>query len=306
MEVFMKLAIVLSFSLFLSFPFVSYSQTSNTDNASVNKGTKAPRYKKRRPKVKRGSSGLGAGLIGGAAGLATGVLGGMVLGAVTSEDQDKGITYLHYAARDGHVEGIQALIEAGEFVDVRDIYEQTPLHYATEKGHSEAVKALLEHGANLNAKYGTHNNRTPLHLAVFENHLEVVKILLDYGASINAGYGGDNRTPLYEATQKGYLEIVHLLIEKGADVNKPSVIGYLNDPTESLYTPLMIASINGHLEVVKALVEAGADVNAQNRNEGTALYYADRYDHDDVHEYLEGQGAECVSDSTLFASVCWF
>lgn len=59
---------------------------------------------------------------------------------------------LHYAAADGDVKMIEALLDHHAMIDYPDDFGWTPLHMATARGKLEAVKALAEAGANLEAR----------------------------------------------------------------------------------------------------------------------------------------------------------
>lgn len=53
------------------------------------------------------------------------------------------------------------MVEEKQDVDSRDNVLNTPLHYAAKAGHIEAVEWLLDHGADINALNA--NDDTPLH-----------------------------------------------------------------------------------------------------------------------------------------------
>ena len=108
-----------------------------------------------------------------------------------------------WAAADGHVEVIEALIESG--ADFR-----TPLDSGTRRccsrvrqGHIGASKALLKAGADVNevvkaavspklpeGERPIRNGTTPLHLAVANGHFELASELLDAGADPNSNLLG--------------------------------------------------------------------------------------------------------------------
>lgn len=52
-------------------------------------------------------------------------------------------------------------------------------------------------------------------------------------------------------------------------------------------TPLMYAVKYGKLEMVKALANEGANVKAKTDSGKTALYYAKKYDQNEIEKYLE-------------------
>ncbi|WP_083232879.1 ankyrin repeat domain-containing protein [Endozoicomonas atrinae] len=57
----------------------------------------------------------------------------------------------------------------------------TPLHFAAQNGHLEAIDALIARGADVNAR--TKDGRTPLHFAAQNGHLEAIDALIARGAS---------------------------------------------------------------------------------------------------------------------------
>ncbi len=58
------------------------------------------------------------------------------------------------------------------------------LIYAAKKGHTETVQHLLEKGADVNAK--NKHNETALMIATKNRHTEIVQLLLEKGADLNA------------------------------------------------------------------------------------------------------------------------
>ena len=59
-----------------------------------------------------------------------------------------GKTALHLAAKSGHLEIIQLLLERGADINTRDRKGKTALHLAAKSGHLDITKLLLERGAD--------------------------------------------------------------------------------------------------------------------------------------------------------------
>jgi hypothetical protein len=64
----------------------------------------------------------------------------------------KGSTPLHAASANGRAAVVQALLEHGAEVDVRDAMDETPLLHAARKGRGQVVRLLVEAGADVNAR----------------------------------------------------------------------------------------------------------------------------------------------------------
>jgi ankyrin repeat protein len=94
-----------------------------------------------------------------------------------------GLTALHLAAWDGHLECVKWCVKMGANVNAEDNVEWKPLHIASLHGHIEVVCVLLDAGAIVDAtdKIGW----TPLHRAIYVERLNVVQVLIDRGAQVS-------------------------------------------------------------------------------------------------------------------------
>ncbi|HVY80520.1 MAG TPA: ankyrin repeat domain-containing protein [Steroidobacteraceae bacterium] len=213
-----------------------------------------------------------------------------------------GLTPLLYAARQGCLGCVQALVEGKADIDMADPEGVTPLIIAVNNFHFDVGAYLLKHGANPN-KWDWWG-RTPLYLAVDLNtvphggrpdrisldqttSLKMIELLLEAGANPNAqlklfppyrALGPDRgadlmltmgATPLLRAAKAGDVPAIKLLLAHGANPNLPNIYGT---------TPLMAAAglssneidTRGRfktqeeaVESINLLVAAGADVNAR-------------------------------------------
>lgn len=233
---------------------------------------------------------------------------------VTAEGRPKdmnrgGLTPLLYAAREGCIDCLRALLDKGADIDLADPDGATALVITLLNRHWDTAKFLIEAGADVDLWdfYG----QTPLWVAVDMNTLpigrrvelpsmdrhsgeDIVRLLLERGANPNAqlklrpkyrNIPNDRyrdpmivwgTTPLLRAAKAGDLPVMRLLLEHGALVDLANSQGV---------TPLMAAAGDGHIhEPTRGLLRteddalacyellhaAGADVNAR-----TPLGYAD-------------------------------
>ena len=256
-----------------------------------------------------------------------------------------GMSPLQYAARDGRVETVRILLDAGASINQTDANDITPLIAAITNNHPDVARLLIERGADIKATdwYG----RTPLWAAVetrnmdvdngtFENSidrapfLELIQLLLERGANPNARTKESppirrdflrttgtlawvdftGQTPFLAAALAGDVTVMKLLLKHGADPNIPTVGGT---------TPLMAAAgVNwviyqtfdegqqALLDAVKLCVELGMDVNAANSMGLTAVHGAANRGSDEILKFLVSQGAKLdVKDKEGRTPLTW-
>ena len=170
-------------------------------------------------------------------------------------------------------------------------WEMTPINWATREGHIEAVKTLLEAGADVHD--AKPDGRTNLILAIENRHYELAGYLIDQGADPNMGPGytalhqiawtrrlNGKFGPLNpEATGSlASLELAEKILDAGADINaqmeKSFHDGYRNRMIRFGATAFLLSSKLVDLPIMKMLVERGADIKILNRDNDTPLILA--------------------------------
>ncbi|MDR0646701.1 MAG: ankyrin repeat domain-containing protein, partial [Elusimicrobiota bacterium] len=115
---------------------------------------------------------------------------------------------LRKAARDGDIETVSALLQAGVDPNIIGDFGNALLWVASE-GHKEIVEILLKDGIEAD------NGSTALMVAARHGHKEIVKILLKAGVDPNIK-DPIGMTALSGAALNGRKEIVEILKEAGA------------------------------------------------------------------------------------------
>ncbi|KAI1658927.1 hypothetical protein F4813DRAFT_33676 [Daldinia decipiens] len=88
---------------------------------------------------------------------------------------EKQRTALHYAAEQGSLKVIQALVESRVTINSYDHDGQTPLHLAAQRGHLACVDLLLSNGADVLVK--NKNGKVPLDLAEIRHHISTAELI---------------------------------------------------------------------------------------------------------------------------------
>jgi uncharacterized protein len=238
-----------------------------------------------------------------------------------------GNTALLYAAREGHMAAVRALVESGADVNILSADKFSPMIIAITNGHLDVAKYLLDHKAD--PKLVTVSGLTALYAVIDVqwaphawfpqpateqekiSYIDLMKDLLDKGADINAAVGEKlwfrsftndftwvdpgGSTPFWRAAQASDIVAMKFLIAHGAD---PKI------NTKSGTTPLMAAagigwaaswSVNAPyplIDAVKYCVELGNDVNAAENRGYTALHGAAYLGNNDMVNYLVEKGAK--------------
>ncbi|XP_015258810.1 PREDICTED: ankyrin-2-like isoform X2 [Cyprinodon variegatus] len=231
-----------------------------------------------------------------------------------------GLNALHLAAKEGHVDLVQELLDRGAAVDSSTKKGNTALHISSLAGQAEVVKILTKRGADINSQ--SQNGFTPLYMAAQENHLDVVRYLLENGGNQSIATE-DGFTPLAIALQQGHNQVVSILLEndtKGkvrlpalhiaarkddtksaalllqndhnADVQSKMMVNRTTENGKSGFTPLHIAAHYGNVNVATLLLNRGAAVDFTARNGITPLHVASKRGNTNMVRLLLDRGSQ--------------
>jgi ankyrin repeat protein len=225
---------------------------------------------------------------------------------LVSAKSEQGLTPLHLAARRGHLEVVELLLDRGAGLEETDARGFTPLLYAAASGNLDLVRFLVDLGAAVDIvapqpRIREADARTNRATTVDESRgitaadvafqhdvqwggSEMTRYLVSQGAAL------DPNAPVMRgigkldfAVSRANVDLVRLLIELGVDVN-----------AETAYplSPLFNAAYRGKIELVELLLDAGADVNAPSYQGMTPIAGAIVRAHVEVIGLLIDRGAD--------------
>ncbi len=137
-------------------------------------------------------------------------------GANVNLREQEGVTALMWAAENGRFDAAKALLAHGGVGLIDEVPKdgKTALMRAAEHGWTTVLQALIEAGANVDVR--DQLDRTPLIVGAWKS--EVVRMLISAGTDVNVA-ANDGQTALMIAARVGYTETADLLLKAGADVN---------------------------------------------------------------------------------------
>ncbi len=195
---------------------------------------------------------------------------------------------LHLAAALGHLDVVEALVNAKVPLYEKNAQGYIPLQLATKQGHLTIVEYFIaSHGFYYEK---TDQNETLLHLALSHGHVSVFNYLIGIIAALShksrildaRTKAGD--TALHLAAQYGHLSVVENLINHGASVKVRNSL---------MLTVFHVAAKFGRLNIVKYLLQRSPDLrDLQAKNERTALNLAAEHQQLVIVRFLIMQGMD--------------
>ena len=211
-----------------------------------------------------------------------------------------GSTALMYAAANGDLELVRALIKAGADVKPKNQLGTSAITEAAIIGSAPILDALLKAGADPN--FRTTNGETPIMAAARSGKVDAAKVLLAAGADINAKENWGEQSALMWAAAQSQADMVKFLASKGANLNDHGKINQWErkiiqeprpkDMNKGGFTPLHYAAREGCALCVQYLLEAHADPDSEDPDRETPLLLALENMHFDTAAVLVNGGAD--------------
>lgn len=187
-------------------------------------------------------------------------------------------TPLHIACKNGNLEIVTLLIEAGADKELKDVARQSPLSIAAANNYYEIAHYLLEMGADVHSKGP--NNLQPIHFACSSGDRKMIELLLSKGVDVNLV--DSLKSSLLDFTtclDGGNLEAAKALVENGIDKKHVS-------------TGFKEACWRNNVAIAEYLVACGADVQSQTTPKSELLFWICELGHTETVKFLVGLGVD--------------
>jgi ankyrin repeat protein len=216
-----------------------------------------------------------------------------------------GSTAIMYAAANGDLELVRALIKAGANVKLKNQLGTSALTEAAIIGSAQIIDALISlppRGAGADPNFKTPDGETPLMAAARSGKVDAAKALLDAGADINAKETWGGQSALMWAAAQSQAGMLKFLASKDAALNDHGKINQWErkiiqeprpkDLNKGGFTALHYAAREGCVACVQNLLAAGADPDSEDPDRETPLLLALENLHFDTAAVLVKGGAD--------------
>ncbi|XP_065187862.1 uncharacterized protein LOC135818418 isoform X2 [Sycon ciliatum] len=187
---------------------------------------------------------------------------------------------LHLSCYRGFLPLVELLLQHGAQIDVRTDVGLTPMHYAARQGHLETVRFLhsMEPG-QLAVKSPV--NMVAIHAACAGGHLPTVQYLLEQSDEPLTWKSSAGKTPLYYAAEEGRAAVVTQLLEKDtkhATIHANGGIG----PIQAAAAAGHLETVKSFLDSFYN----GEELSSRASAGETAFYCAARYDRLEILRWI--------------------
>jgi len=184
--------------------------------------------------------------------------------ASNPEAHHRGWTGLHAAAKGGHVNAVQLLLEHGADPNAREAGDNTyALHWAAAGAHLETMRALLDRGGDVHGVGDVHEVDVIGWTTVWRSQGDIpsdlLSLLLERGA----------RHHIFSAIAVGELDLIQTLVEQN-----PEALDRRMSRFEQGQTALHFSMSRNRYDILDLLIELGADLEAEDHSGQTALAVA--------------------------------
>jgi ankyrin repeat protein len=197
---------------------------------------------------------------------------------------------LMVAARDGMLQFLRRLLEAGAEVNVLDNQGYSALHWAVWQNDPKPIDVLVavpqvDINIRIKGSNDVFSGESPLMIAARVGNVETVTTLITAGADVNMlNDRGD--TALHVAMQPDRVAVIGALLDNGMDVD---LLGEDEDPDRRL-SAVMLASLHGYVDILDIVLKHNPNVNLRSHDGGkTALLFGVQSENIDAVKLLLAQ-----------------
>lgn len=172
---------------------------------------------------------------------------------------------IHFAVREGHLEAVRLLLDAGADPEWNGLYDGSLIVMARDRGHAEIAR-LLEEARDRRGRVLAGSDSHPIHAAITREDTRETRRLLDANPGLVDVGNEIGASPLHRAVGRGVHELAALLLERGANVH--AVLSAARGLGGGFWTDLQAIDLaiwdgrrSGDRRMIRLLLEHGATLD---------------------------------------------